>query len=48
MTAAAESLGQALDQLQLALDGGQGILTEGITTLRTLELEHPEDPEAKP
>ena len=47
MTAAAESLGQALDQLQLALDGGQSILTEGVTTLRTLELEHPEDPEAK-
>lgn len=47
MTAAAESLGQALDQLQLALDGGQSILTEGVTTLRTLELEHPEDPEEK-
>lgn len=48
MTAAAEALGQALDQLQLALDGGQGILTEGVATLRALELEHPVDPEEKP
>ena len=47
MTAAAEALGQALDQLQLALDGGQSILTEGTATLRALELEHPADSEEK-
>lgn len=47
MTAAAEALGQALDQLQLALDGGQSILTEGVATLRALELEHPADSEEK-
>ena len=47
MTAAAEDLGQALDQLQLALDGGQSILTEGTATLRALELEHPADSEEK-
>lgn len=47
MTAAAEALGQALDQLQLALDGGQSILTEGTATLRALELEHPADSEDK-
>lgn len=47
MTAAAEALGQALDQLQLALDGGQSILTEGTATLRALELEHPADSEKK-
>ena len=47
MTAAAEALGQARDQLQLALDGGQSILTEGTATLRALELEHPADSEEK-
>ena len=47
MTAAAEALRQALDQLQLALDGGQSILTEGTATLRALELEHPADSEEK-
>lgn len=34
MTTAAEALGQALDQLQSALDGGQDVLTEGAATLR--------------
>ena len=47
MTTAAEALGQALDQLQSALDGGQDVLTEGAATLRALEPEHPAEEETK-
>lgn len=41
MRVAAEALGQSLDQLQNALDGGQAVLTEGAGTLRALRLENP-------
>ena len=47
MTTAAEALGQALDQLQSALDGGQDVLTAGAATLRALEPEHPAEEETK-
>lgn len=40
MTTAAEALGQALDQLQAALDGGQDVLTQGAVTLRAMEPEN--------